>query len=397
MNIREKRFYVIAFFLLTLMLVGQPINIKAQSISTPKVSLLRTPDNGIQPQAVVDSKNIVHLLYYKGDPMAGDIYYIRQNSEGKLLAPSIRVNSQPGSAVAMGWVRGAQIAIGRGDRVHVIWNGSSKAMPKGPGGNPMLYTRLNDGGTAFDPQRNLITWAGGIDGGGTLAADNQGNVYVFWHASAGAEGEAGRSVFLARSTNDGRNFSKEIKANPNQTGACACCGMKAFVDAKGLLYVLYRAASENVNRDTTLLISRNKGESFEQKTLARWKLDACPLTVYSITQASSASAPILGAWKNQEQVYYAALNTEGKALSAPISPAGTGNNRKFPVIVANVKGETLFAWTEGTAWGKGGSLMWQVFDKNGKPVGEKGYSDGVATWSLITAYVQADSGFVLMF
>ena len=68
-----------------------------------------------------------------------------------------------------------------------------------------------------------------------------------------------------------------------------------------------------------------------------------------------------------------------------------------PVIVANAKGETLFAWTEGTAWGKGGSLMWQVFDKNGKPVGEKGYADGVASWSLITAFVQADSSFVLMF
>jgi hypothetical protein len=397
MNIINKRFYLFAFCLLALMLVEDPIYSKAQNILPRKVSLQRTPDNGIQPQAVVDSKGIVHLLYYKGDPMAGDIYYVRQNSDGKLLTPPIRVNSHPGSAIAMGWVRGAQIAVGKGDRVHAIWNGSSKAEPKGPGGNPMLYTRLNDEGTAFEPQRNLITWAGGIDGGGTLTADNQGNVYVFWHASAGTEEEARRSVFLARSTNEGRNFLKEVKVNPNQTGACACCSMKAFIDARGLLYVLYRAAGENVNRDTTLLISHNKGKSFEQKTLARWKLDACPLTVYSITQGPSATAPILGAWKNQEQVYYAALNIEGKSLSGPISPAGSGNNRKYPVIVANAKGETLFAWTEGTAWGKGGSLMWQVFDQNGKPVGEKGYSDGVAPWSLLTAFAQANGNFVLMF
>jgi hypothetical protein len=87
MNIINKRFYLFAFCLLALMLVEDPIYSKAQNILPRKVSLQRTPDNGIQPQAVVDSKGIVHLLYYKGDPMAGDIYYVRQNSDGKLLTP----------------------------------------------------------------------------------------------------------------------------------------------------------------------------------------------------------------------------------------------------------------------------------------------------------------------
>jgi len=36
---------------------------------------------------------------------------------------------------------------------------------------PMLYTRLNDAGTAFEAERDLITVARGLDGGGSVAAD----------------------------------------------------------------------------------------------------------------------------------------------------------------------------------------------------------------------------------
>jgi hypothetical protein len=40
----------------------------------------------------------------------------------------------------------------------------------------MLYTRLNDSGQAFEPQRNVLLFAEGLDGGGSVAANNLGNV-----------------------------------------------------------------------------------------------------------------------------------------------------------------------------------------------------------------------------
>ncbi len=63
----------------------------------------------------------------------------------------------------------------------------------------MFYSRLNDGGTAFEPERNLMTRTFGLDGGGTLAADTVGNVYVAWHGKipGAADGEAGRQVWMA--------------------------------------------------------------------------------------------------------------------------------------------------------------------------------------------------------
>src|SRR6516162_8697426 len=122
-----------------------------------KVHLVKTPNGGIQPQALVDSKGTLHLIYFKGDPAAGDLFYERRGAKEARFSAPIRVNSQAGSAIAVGTIRGGRLALGKNNRVHVAWNGSGKAAPKGPGrGSPMLYSRMNDDGTAFEPQRNLM-------------------------------------------------------------------------------------------------------------------------------------------------------------------------------------------------------------------------------------------------
>jgi hypothetical protein len=134
----------------------------------------------------------------------------------------------------------------------------------------MLYTRLNDAGTAFEPERNVIQRASGLDGGGSVAGDDAGNVYVAWHAPLpGTGGEANRCVWVTRSTDEGKTFAREQRANTDPTGACGCCGMRAFADSKGTLFVLYRSATEAVHRDIYSLVSTNRGTSFQEGSRSR--------------------------------------------------------------------------------------------------------------------------------
>ena len=84
------------------------------------VTLMRTPDGGIQPQVAVDAKGVLHLIYFKGSPEAGDIFYVRRDPGATSFSRPLRVNTVPGSAVAIGSVRGAQLAVGKGGRVHVV-------------------------------------------------------------------------------------------------------------------------------------------------------------------------------------------------------------------------------------------------------------------------------------
>src|SRR5882724_3753128 len=89
----------------------------------PTVTLLRAPDSGIQPQAAVDAKGVVHLIYFKGDPKGGDIFYVRREPGREQFSDPLQVNHQPSTAMALGTIRGAQLAVGKNGRVHVVWDG----------------------------------------------------------------------------------------------------------------------------------------------------------------------------------------------------------------------------------------------------------------------------------
>ena len=359
-----------------------------------RVQLVRTPNGGIQPQAAVDAKGVIHLLYFKGESRVGDVFYVRQEPGQENFSKPIQVNTQPDAAMAVGTIRGPQMAMGRNGRVHVAWNGH--APEKGDYMQaPMLYTRLNDAGTAFEPERDVITVARGLDGGGSVAADNQGNVYVTWHVPkpGNTEGEAGRALFVAHSADDGKTFAPEKLATTKPTGACGCCGMKAFADSQGNVFALYRGAAEKVNRDVFLLASHNRGADFEVALSHPWKIETC---VMSSASFSETTAGVLAAWESTDKVFFARVNPKTLKVSEPVSPPGV-TKRKHPVAVGNAQGEVLLAWTEGTGWQKGGAVAWQLFDAKGQPTAEKGRADGVPVWGLVAAVPQADGGFVIFY
>ena len=125
----------------------------------------------------------------------------------------------------------------------------------------MLYTRLREDGLGFEPQRNLMTRTRHLDGGGSVAADDSGNVYVVFHANLQEEkaDESTRAVYIARSADDGASFTTEAPVDAKRSGACSCCGLKALAPSKGTLLVSYRSAADKVNRDMTLLRSSDGG------------------------------------------------------------------------------------------------------------------------------------------
>jgi len=349
-----------------------------------------------KPQVAVDSAGVVHLVYFKGDPGHGDLYYVCSRDGCATFAAPLRVNSTPGSSIATGNIRGAHLAIGKNARVHVAWNGSRALTPGAAfGKQPMLYTRLNDAGVAFESQRDLIQIARGIDGGGAVAADNAGNVYVLWHApSPGTEGEGSRRVWIARSADDGATFERERPVWNRPTGTCGCCGLDAFGGRNGALYMLYRSATETVHRDIYLLISRDRGRTFDGSDISKWNVGYC---VMSSESFSESPAGVLAAWETEKQAYYSRIDPTTGRLPPLVAALGTGENRKYPVIAANAQGETIFVWTEDMGWRKGGSVAWQVYDKDGRPTAELGKGKGVPVWSLVAAYARPDRTFVVMY
>ncbi|HXA64440.1 MAG TPA: sialidase family protein [Bryobacteraceae bacterium] len=385
--------------IMALALIVSPTGAAKRNEAVQRVSMIRVPNGGIQPQIAIDDKGVLHMLYFSGDAAHGDLYYVRSGDGGTTFSVPIKVNSHPGSAIATGNIRGAHVAVGRHGRVYVAWNGTyelDRPETGQPGmKHPMLFARLNNDGTGFEPERNLIRAAYGLDGGGAIAADNAGDVYVFWHAPApGTEGEGNRRIWVARSTDDGETFAAEKPASEQPTGACGCCGMSAFADRRDNVYALYRSATEIVHRDIYLLNSTDRGETFRGTDISEWNIGACTMSMENL---SESPAGILAAWETMGNVYYGIINPSTGRMSAPIAAPGEAKGRKYPSVAGNSRGETLLAWAEGTKWGKGGSVAWQVFDKNGEPEGAAGRADGVPPWSLVAAFARPDGGFTLVY
>ncbi len=388
---KPKLYSMLSGLVAILLVQAGSVSPQSAQQATGKVKLLRTPDGGLQPQAALDERGILHLVYFTGEPQGGDIYYVRRNSGKTEFTSPVRVDSEPGSAVAVGTIRGAHLAVGKNGRVHVAWNGRHN-----PNGHdaPMLYARMNDAHTAFEAQRNVMQFSGGLDGGGSIAADRSGNVYVAWHGKGDKEGEENRRVWVARSTDEGKTFSRETAAWIQPTGACGCCGMRAFADRQGRVHLFYRAATERVDRDMYLLSSENRGRGFSGTLVDRWKLNACPMSSAALADGASG---LLAAWETQGQVYFTSFDPKRPQPLAPIPATGAAGRRKHPAVAANSRGETMLVWTEGTAWKKGGSLAWQLYDPQGKPAGEKGEAPGIPVWSFAAVVAEKDGGFTIIY
>jgi hypothetical protein len=378
---------------------------RASADPLKRVDVRRVPEGGLQPQVALDDRGKLHLAYFAGEPRQGNLLYAVSTDGGRTFSRALPINSEQGSAIATGTIRGAQLALGKSGRIHVAWNGSRSDGPLNPDsgkpGAPMLCARMTDAGNAFEPQRNLMHHSFGLDGGGSLAADPAGNVYVAWHgigeseaSGTGKEGEARRRVWITKSQDEGRSFSTEQKAWPEETGACGCCGMKIYADRRSNVFALYRSATESVHRDIYLLTSKDQGKTFQGRLVHKWEINACPMS--SMDFADNGSV-VVGAWETGGQVFWVRVDGDMRSTRELVSAPGDGKGRKHPRVAVNQKGEVLLVWTEGTGWQKGGSLAYQLFDKGGKPTPEKGQLPGVAAWSFGAVAAWPDGNFSLLY
>lgn len=259
----------------------------------------------------------------------------------------------------------------------------------------MLYTRSNDAGTAFEPQRNLLQFTGVIDGGGAIGADARGRVFVAWHGNGpGARDEGARRVWLATSADDGRTFARERAVSAAETGACGCCGMDGLVDSRGQLLFLYRSAREVMNRDSYLLASTDTGRTFRSILLQPWNVGVCPMSLYDLAEGAGRT---LAAWETNKQIQYTDVTAAMAGRHVIVTPPGAPGSRRHPSLAINSHSDVLMSWSEGTGWQKGGLIAWQVFNRSDQPTATAGRQPDLAVWSMPAAFARPDGSFTVLY
>jgi len=350
-------------------------------LADPSVELLRVPEGGLQPEVLLDARGELHLLYFSGEASGGDLHYTHASvpsTPDKMpdWTPPIRVNDQEGSAIAIGTVRGGHLALGAG-YVHITWMSANRDDPG------MYYTR-SDSDDGFEPQRNVTRNEHHLDGGGSIAADDAGQVHVAWHAGLK---EPTRSPWVTTSFDSGRTFTPEAQANPVETGACGCCGMRAAAESE--VYILYRAATQGTQRGMQLL--HNTTGQYQQIALDEWEATTCPMSTASIHPFKDGA---LLAWERAGQIWWSSVLTG--QVARPVAVAGEGTARKHPTISRDDQGQILIAWAEGTGWARGGDLVWKLYDRDQVPISSGRMEGAIPTWSRSAAVARPGGGFYLI-
>ena len=279
------------------------------AVLSDAVTLLRLPEGGRLPSALVDDEGVVHVVYFQGEPRAGDLLHVQRAPGDAEWSEPRYVNSEAETAVGIGPIDGGQVALGADGRLHVVWFKLGRT--------EFLYTRSNDAGTGFERQ---FTLAGGegVEAGPAVAADRDGGVYVFWHTGAPPDSE--RAVWMAVSHDNGSSFEPARPVSPAAEGACDCCGLRALTEEPGVVHVSYRGAGENVRRGQRLLTSRDAGATFEDVGIDDWRINACPISTTSLAGGPGGATV---AWENAGQVFLSPVDRLDK-LEDALSPGRLG-------------------------------------------------------------------------
>jgi hypothetical protein len=271
--------------------------------------------------------------------------------------------------------------------VHVAWNG---VVEQKGAASPMLYTRLDPASKTFGPPRDVIGKHYGLDGGGAVAADGAGNVYVVWHAPGdGGEGEENRRVWVACSRDDGATFAEEIAASEPGTGVCPCCGLCAYALDGGGLAIVYRCAKDHEHRDTTLLLRKDDKSPFTARKLDEWKVSACVMSTASLARGPKG---LIAAWETQGKVRFSALD----AADAH-APPDDEHRCKHPSLALDAAGELVIAWSNDLSWGSASKLSWARYAADGKPLESAFEVATLPPWSLSSVVALADGRFVVFY
>jgi hypothetical protein len=318
--------------------------------------------------AKADAEGTIHLLY----DSAGVLKYVMSKDNGKTFGgpiPVIDKGSQKAGLVFEGW----DMAVGKGNRVHVALstNAWKLKLPKEEWG--FFYTSLKPGAKAFAPVRNINRKP---SEGFSLAADDKGNVTACWLSG---------KLYANVSHDDGESFAPEVEINPAYD-PCNCCTTSAIYEPGGKLAVLYREKTNN-ERDMFLILWDQQHSQTSRNRISDtlWKIDGCPMTYYAISLNKNGFDAV---WPTRGQIYFARFDGKGNLLPpGEIKTSGRAGMRTGMVALSEPKGTTLVAWRQDDC------VKWQLYDAKGQPTGSVGSAKSAGKG--VAGVVGKDGHFIL--
>jgi len=357
--------------------------------AAPTVTVVKLPEGCLVPDAVMDAKGVLHLVFgYNHDAL-----YCQSPNNGVSFSKPIKLNGPEGVTTTMG-ERGPKVALGKEGAIHVCW-----ADRWSPGTHVYArYTRSLDGGKTFDPPKAMSDiW--GFDGL-TMTADTTGNVLAFWHINDERKPSEQQAtwLYMTRSTDNGVTFGKgeSLQILGHNGLACSMCQMRACITATGKVCLAFRSASEDI-RDMYVLTSAAKENKFTavRVNTDAWKIPTCPMCGPELTLTPNGR--LLCAFMTSHKVYWALAEAKVAAFTQHVATPANEKDEIYPSAFANRKDDILFLWQVGPMSVESTAVVkWARYSADGKATGEQGTVGTSFSGTKATAIVGTDDNFYIL-
>lgn len=325
-----------------------------------------------QPRAIFAEAGIAHaervalastdngnLLALGVDPAKKQLLMAVSHDGGDHFMAPVAV-SQPGAEIQYRAENGPSLAA-RGMQVYALWQ---QARPQG-GTDVVVATQRRMGEPFPEPVRVLDKpfTDTSFNGFSSMALGTKGEVYVVWlDGRDHAPPEGTFSLYLAKSTDQGRTFGKNIRI---QSGVCPCCRPSVAVDDDGTVYVAWRKVFDRDVRDIVVASSRDGGETFAGPVKAaddRWVLHACPDSGPSLqARAGKVAVAWFSEGNKRSGIRYVVSSDHGKSFSSPGIASQGVEDANHPSIAMNGEGQAVLAFQGRDSHAKQGWGPFAVF------------------------------------
>ncbi len=355
----------------------------------PSIKIINAPEGSFVPDVMMGAKGALHMVYARDR----NAYYQQSSDNGVTFTRPVKVNSEGDVCFTMG-ERGPKLALGKDGSIHVVW-----ADIWAPGVKVFArYSRSLDGGKTFEPMKTVSSMSG-IDGL-TLAADDAGNVLVFWHTMSPVQKEVAQATWLhvASSKDNGATFAHDqhVKIDGLSELACSMCVMRGRNAGKGRVYLAYRGAVSSI-RDFYVLKGSPGDNMFTPVRVNRdnWDIKTCPMNGPELTVAPDGR--LVCAFMTRNKVYWTISDPKVTDFKLHVPTPANEMDEIYPSAVANKGRYVLLVWQVGpmSTTGKA-TVKYALYTIDGKFVGKQGTIGQTTSGTKATAFVGTDDNFYVV-
>ena len=322
---------------------------EARSMSAVSgISPIRNPKLGVDPV----SPNGVYMLAVLGEGDSSRLALLNSSDGGDSFDKPVWV-SESGGVNSHG--ENSPALIVTPDVMYAAWN---------QGGDIRLARSLSWGGSFEKPVRISDKPEKAFSGYVSIGVAPNGDVYAVWiDTRESTPTEDVYAIYMARSTDKGATFGKNIKVADH---VCECCRPNVSFGPNNEVLVFFRNIYPGSIRDMAVAATRDGGNSFSAPVRIaedNWKLEGCPDSgialarsgnrVYAawLTEASPSLDGVRLSWSDDAGKTWApAVLASQKALDANYPALSAADDGRVELIFQGRDPEKQAGWSTTSAF-----------------------------------------------